>query len=644
MISTANAAHPWGSWVSHNGTVYYSTQSGLVGVPTPAIFTANGGQWKFVVPANSYDLTTITPSSTLANNDSRVYSPTNPNPIKACPAWGCSGPEPVPTPINSPIVIPNITLLSSTSGTVGTQITITGNGFGATGNNVVAWINPSGTNAIAAYYTWASNLSSTDGTTLTFTIPSVAPSSICTVGNNCPLVSNSNPVALTPGTYWLAVDSANQTGSEQGFILNSSSTTTTTPTISQFTATPSSYGNYLNVYNVSWTVIGANAGQVLLDADCKTGLTISTVDDGGNLQPFQCGDTVVNSVAYAQGSEFFQFTNTSSQSINESIGLTDTGISMVKVLSVTIPSTAGGLPSPSSTVLNATINPAFAGGTVTQGVTNQKIGSYILTNNSNQNTTLGNIFFGIDSALYGGQPVFENIVAKVNNVQFGQILSSLSSVGAYAFAGNTPVTIPAGTSVTVDLYADVPINTNDPSYINTVSLIENCSPTSLYSGSAGCNSVSGQSLTISGLATLNLQASLSSTSPASGSVSGSSSQLIADYNVIASGSSATIQEMDFSVVGSSSTPITAVTVGNSVVAVNSSNAVAVYGLNISVPVNGSGTNIPVSVNYAPVGVNGIPTGQKFTLNLTKVKCVDSNGIAYVFPLNIPSNQMTLISQ
>jgi hypothetical protein len=104
MISTANAAHPWGSWVSHNGTVYYSTQSGLVGVPTPAIFTANGGQWKFVVPANQYDLNTIAPSSTLANNDSRVYSPTNPNPIKACPAWGCSGPEPVqPTPIPTPI-------------------------------------------------------------------------------------------------------------------------------------------------------------------------------------------------------------------------------------------------------------------------------------------------------------------------------------------------------------------------------------------------------------------------------------------------------------------------------------------------------------------------------------------------------------
>jgi len=295
-------------------------------------------------------------------------------------------------------------------------------------------------------------------------------------------------------------------------------------------------------------------------------------------------------------------------------------------------------------VLNATENSLFAGGTVAQGSTNQKIGSYILTNNSNQDTTLGNIFFGIDSALYGGQPVFENIVAKVNNVQFGQTLASLSSVGAYAFAGNTPVTIPAGTSVTVDLYADVPINANDPSYINTVSLIENCSPTSLYSGSAGCNSVSGQSLTISGLTTLNLQASLSSSSPASGFVSGSASQLIADYNVVASGGSATIQEMDFSVVGSSSTPITAVTVGNSVVAVNSSNAVAVYGLNISVPVNGSGTNIPVSVNYAPVGVNGIPTGQQFTLNLTKVKCVDSNGIAYVFPLNVPSNQMTLGSQ
>ena len=46
MINTANTSHPWSSWLSYKGVVYYSTQAGLIGVPSAEVFlsltAANG--------------------------------------------------------------------------------------------------------------------------------------------------------------------------------------------------------------------------------------------------------------------------------------------------------------------------------------------------------------------------------------------------------------------------------------------------------------------------------------------------------------------------------------------------------------------------------------------------------------------------
>ena len=77
FITTANAAHPWGSWVIHLGTVYYSSQEGLIGVPSSEVFTSNGGNWNLLVKANSYDVAALNANPnlpTLKVNDSRVYT------------------------------------------------------------------------------------------------------------------------------------------------------------------------------------------------------------------------------------------------------------------------------------------------------------------------------------------------------------------------------------------------------------------------------------------------------------------------------------------------------------------------------------------------------------------------------------------
>ena len=70
-LSSPNIAHPWGSWLISKGTVYYSSQDGLIGVPNSQIFTANGGNWNLLVKANSYDMAASI-LSPMTVNDTRV--------------------------------------------------------------------------------------------------------------------------------------------------------------------------------------------------------------------------------------------------------------------------------------------------------------------------------------------------------------------------------------------------------------------------------------------------------------------------------------------------------------------------------------------------------------------------------------------
>jgi hypothetical protein len=79
-INTANAEHPWGSWLIYRGTVYYSTQAGLIGVPSVQAFTSNGGDWTYIVKANKYDVAILNANPNLpvlVPNDPRVTSTPN---------------------------------------------------------------------------------------------------------------------------------------------------------------------------------------------------------------------------------------------------------------------------------------------------------------------------------------------------------------------------------------------------------------------------------------------------------------------------------------------------------------------------------------------------------------------------------------
>lgn len=76
FITTAQAGHPWCSWLLYNGTVYYSHETGLIPVPSWEIFLNNGGQTKYIVRANSYDIKALNTNPNLPllqPSDARIY-------------------------------------------------------------------------------------------------------------------------------------------------------------------------------------------------------------------------------------------------------------------------------------------------------------------------------------------------------------------------------------------------------------------------------------------------------------------------------------------------------------------------------------------------------------------------------------------
>ena len=111
FITSAQAEHPWCSWLYNNGIVYYSHESGLIPVPSWDVFVNNGGDAKYIVKANTFDIKVLNARpnlSVLVNYDPRIYtqpqySGTNvsaPTAVAPTPT-AVSVPTPTPSPVAS---------------------------------------------------------------------------------------------------------------------------------------------------------------------------------------------------------------------------------------------------------------------------------------------------------------------------------------------------------------------------------------------------------------------------------------------------------------------------------------------------------------------------------------------------------------
>lgn len=72
VIGTAGTAHPWGTWIKQNNTVYFIHESGLIPVAYYDVFLNNGGEDRMVVPANHLDFFGKQILSLMSHNDWRL--------------------------------------------------------------------------------------------------------------------------------------------------------------------------------------------------------------------------------------------------------------------------------------------------------------------------------------------------------------------------------------------------------------------------------------------------------------------------------------------------------------------------------------------------------------------------------------------
>jgi hypothetical protein len=163
-----------------------------------------------------------------------------------------------------------------------------------------------------------------------------------------------------------------------------------------------------------------------------------------------------------------------------------------------------------SSNLTVAANNALGSQNISAGAQNVKIGSYSFTASSAEGVSISNVSVQSNGAN------FQNLIAKVNGVAFGTTQGTVSSGTIYTFSGS-PFTVPAGSTVNVDIYANTLSSASGS--VSPATILTGLSGTGLISNAAISlvgGSVNGQNLTFAG--TASVQVSYDSTQPPSGNV------------------------------------------------------------------------------------------------------------------------------
>ncbi|MBI4919701.1 peptidoglycan-binding protein [Candidatus Azambacteria bacterium] len=107
-----------------------------------------------------------------------------------------------------------------------------------------------------------------------------------------------------------------------------------------------------------------------------------------------------------------------------------------------------------SNPFQAKLNQAYGTQQFAKGQTNAKIASYVFSASSAEGINVSTITFTSTTTL-GTVAKYNNLSVKVDGVQFGSIQGSVADATDYTFSGSSPKLIPAGGSITVDVYADL---------------------------------------------------------------------------------------------------------------------------------------------------------------------------------------------
>jgi hypothetical protein len=265
----------------------------------------------------------------------------------------------------------------------------------------------------------------------------------------------------------------------------------------------------------------------------------------------------------------------------------------------------------------ASTNGSYSSQTLSSNSSKQKIGSYMIQSSSVDGVKVTSLSVGISGAnltqlsnLYIVTPDMTNGSNPINpglNNNF-----------------STNFTIAANQTAQVDVYADLGTASTTPTAFNTTLTGNGLGSTS--NQSVNLNTATGQNITIGngGLSSL----ALSNSSPVSQIiVGGTNNQAVATYNFVASTTGGvTISELGFfvgtsTVANATSTAVSTISIGGQTAAVVNGVAL-VSGLNLVVPTNYGGLDVPVTANFASVGLNGV-ADQTVVLSLQHVKYLAS---------------------
>jgi hypothetical protein len=198
----------------------------------------------------------------------------------------------------------------------------------------------------------------------------------------------------------------------------------------------------------------------------------------------------------------------------------------------------------------------------------------------------------------------------------------------------------ANQSKTIDVFANILNSTG------AVSSTMSISGTAVNSGALISATAIGQDITV-GNGTITYPSSVLNTSLSSRLVLGGSSEATyAVYNFIANNAPVVIEEMGFSVGGTSvvagDAPVVEITVAGKTEQVSGGYATTT-GLNITVPTGYAGLDVPVAVKFANVGIGGVASGNTVTTTLTYVKYRAGSTTYTTSTLAVSGYAMTLVA-
>jgi hypothetical protein len=278
-------------------------------------------------------------------------------------------------------------------------------------------------------------------------------------------------------------------------------------------------------------------------------------------------------------------------------------------------------------------NAAYGNQIVSANTTNQKVGSYVIQASNAEGVRVTSLTVGVGGTL--GITNLANLYIKTPAGTTNPVNPQSSNNFSVDF------TVAANQTATVDVFADITNQTGTA----TTTMVGSGTGTGSQS-SVNLSSANGQTITVSN-GTLTGITFATSTSPvAQFVVGGKTTQAFGTWNVKSTSSPITVTELGFAVDGTSvsnnDTPITGVQVG-SVSQPVVGTTVTVTGLNLAVPAGYSGLNVPITVDYSPVGLNGITSGNTVRLTLNYIKYQSGSQFVTNNTVSVASPYMTLVS-